>query len=414
MTRMEEWGSRVKAASRILGKMPTGRKNEALAAIAQALWENRQEILEANARDVAAARENGMREGMIDRLSLDEGRLSGICEAVRKLIQLEDPAGVVESGSVRPNGMFIQKIRVAMGAVGIIYESRPNVTVDGATLCLKSGNAVLLRGGKEAIRSNEAFVRVMRAAAESCGLPADCIVLVEDTSRESAREMMRLSGVLDLLIPRGGAGLIQSVVQNATVPVIETGVGNCHIYVEQSADPDMAERILVNAKVSRVSVCNAAESLLIDEEAAPALLPRLAAALEQKGVTLYGCPRSRELCPEMEPAEESDYGTEYLDYKMSVKVVSGLDEAITHIARYSTGHSEAIVTRDYEAARRFLDEVDSAPGYVNASTRFTDRGEIRFGADIGISTQKLHARGPMGLEALTTTKYQIYGSGQIR
>ena len=414
MSNMQELGRRVKEASRILGKASSGKKNEVLEAIAVALWEKRADILAANGEDIAAGRENGLNEGLIDRLTLTESRLEGICTAVRQLIGLADPVGVIESGSVRPNGLMIEKVRVPLGAVGIIFESRPNVTVDGAALCLKSGNAALLRGGKEAIRSNMALANIMRGAIESCGLPADCVLLVEDTSRNSANEMMRLNGLLDVLIPRGGAGLIQAVVQNATVPVIETGVGNCHIYVEKTADPDMAEKIVVNAKTSRVSVCNAAESLLIDRECAPAMLPRLAKALKDKGVTLYGCPEAREICPDMEEASEEDYGREYLDYKMSWKVVSGLDEAVAHIARYSTGHSEAIVTRDYEAAQRFLNEVDSAAVYVNASTRFTDGGESGLGAEIGISTQKLHARGPMGLDALTTCKYKVYGSGQIR
>lgn len=414
MSSVQELGRRVKEASRVLGKTSSGKKNEALEAIATALWQRRDEILSANQEDIEAGKRNGLNPGLIDRLTLTESRLEGICGAVRQLIGLADPVGVMESGSVRPNGLKIQKVRVPLGAVGIIFESRPNVTVDGATLCLKSGNAALLRGGKEAIHSNMALAKIMREAVESCGLPADCVLLVEDTSRESSHEMMRLNGVLDVLIPRGGSGLIQAVVQNATVPVIETGVGNCHIYVEKTADPDMAESIVVNAKTSRVSVCNAAESLLIDRDCAPELLPRLVKALEEKGVTIYGCPEAREICPEMEAASEEDYGREYLDYKMSVKVVSGIQEAIAHIARYSTGHSEAIVTRDYEAAQRFLDEVDSAAVYVNASTRFTDGGEFGLGAEIGISTQKLHARGPMGLEALTTVKFQIYGNGQIR
>lgn len=414
MTAIEQLGRRVKEASRRLMTLSSDRKDQALLAIADALWERRAEVFFANEEDIRAGREAGLKEGLIDRLTLDEARMKGICDAVRKLTQLEDPVGIVESGSVRPNGLRIEKVRVPMGAVGIIFESRPNVTVDGAALCLKSGNAVLLRGGKEAIRSNMALAAIMRDAVQSCGLPADSIALVEDTSRESANEMMKLNGILDLLIPRGGAGLIQAVVRNATVPVIETGVGNCHIYVEKTADPDMAERILVNAKTSRVSVCNAAESLLVDEECAEGLLPRLAAALIEKGVTLYGCPRACKICPEMQPASDEDYAREYLDYQMSVKVVTGLEDALEHIARYSTGHSEAIITRDYQAAERFLNEVDSAAVYVNASTRFTDGGEFGFGAEIGISTQKLHARGPMGLTALTSCKYKIYGNGQIR
>ncbi len=411
---MEELGRRGKEASRIIGKAGTAEKNRCLEVIASALWERREEILKANDEDVKAGRENGLTEGFIDRLTLTEDRIGGICDGVRKLIQLDDPVGVVEGGSLRPNGLRIEKVRVPMGMVGIIFESRPNVTVDGATLCLKSGNAVLLRGGKEAIRSNLALTAIMRQALSDCGFPEDCIQLVEDTSRDSAARMMRLNGYLDLLIPRGGAGLIRSVVENATVPVIETGVGNCHIYVEKTADPEMAEKITVNAKTSRISVCNAAESLLVDEAVAETMLPRLKKALDAYKVTLYGCPKTRAILPDVEEATEEDYGREYLDYKMSVKVVSGVDEAIAHINRYGTGHSEAIVTSSLAAAEQFQREVDAAAVYVNASTRFTDGGEFGFGAEIGISTQKLHARGPMGLEALTSYKYRIMGNGQIR
>ena len=411
---MEELGRRGKEASRIIGKAGTAEKNRCLEVIASVLWERREEILKANGEDVKAGRENGLTEGFIDRLTLTEDRIGGICDGVRKLIQLDDPVGVVEGGSLRPNGLRIEKVRVPMGMVGIIFESRPNVTVDGATLCLKSGNAVLLRGGKEAIRSNLALTAIMRQALSDCGFPEDCIQLVEDTSRDSAARMMRLNGYLDLLIPRGGAGLIRSVVENATVPVIETGVGNCHLYVEKTADPEMAEKITVNAKTSRISVCNAAESLLVDEAVAETMLPRLKKALDAYKVTLYGCPKTRTILPDVEEATEEDYGREYLDYKMSVKVVSGVDEAIAHINRYGTGHSEAIVTSSLAAAEQFQREVDAAAVYVNASTRFTDGGEFGFGAEIGISPQKLHARGPMGLEALTSYKYRIMGNGQIR
>ena len=411
---MEELGRRGKEASRIIGKAGTAEKNRCLEVIASVLWERREEILKANDEDVKTGRENGLTEGFIDRLTLTEDRIGGICDGVRKLIQLDDPVGVVEGGSLRPNGLRIEKVRVPMGMVGIIFESRPNVTVDGATLCLKSGNAVLLRGGKEAIRSNLALTAIMRQALSDCGFPEDCIQLVEDTSRDSAARMMRLNGYLDLLIPRGGAGLIRSVVENATVPVIETGVGNCHLYVEKTADPEMAEKITVNAKTSRISVCNAAESLLVDEAVAETMLPRLKKALDAYKVTLYGCPKTRAILPDVEEATEEDYGREYLDYKMSVKVVSGVDEAIAHINRYGTGHSEAIVTSSLAAAEQFQREVDAAAVYVNASTRFTDGGEFGFGAEIGISTQKLHARGPMGLEALTSYKYRIMGNGQIR
>ena len=371
---MEELGRRGKEASRIIGKAGTAEKNRCLEVIASVLWERREEILKANDEDVKAGRENGLTEGFIDRLTLTEDRIGGICDGVRKLIQLDDPVGVVEGGSLRPNGLRIEKVRVPMGMVGIIFESRPNVTVDGATLCLKSGNAVLLRGGKEAIRSNLALTAIMRQALSDCGFPEDCIQLVEDTSRDSAARMMRLNGYLDLLIPRGGAGLIRSVVENATVPVIETGVGNCHLYVEKTADPEMAEKITVNAKTSRISVCNAAESLLVDEAVAETMLPRLKKALDAYKVTLYGCPKTRAILPDVEEATEEDYGREYLDYKMSVKVVSGVDEAIAHINRYGTGHSEAIVTSSLAAAEQFQREVDAAAVYVNASTRFTGIG----------------------------------------
>ena len=310
---MEELGRRGKEASRIIGKAGTAEKNRCLEVIASVLWERREEILKANDEDVKAGRENGLTEGFIDRLTLTEDRIGGICDGVRKLIQLDDPVGVVEGGSLRPNGLRIEKVRVPMGMVGIIFESRPNVTVDGATLCLKSGNAVLLRGGKEAIRSNLALTAIMRQALSDCGFPEDCIQLVEDTSRDSAARMMRLNGYLDLLIPRGGAGLIRSVVENATVPVIETGVGNCHLYVEKTADPEMAEKITVNAKTSRISVCNAAESLLVDEAVAETMLPRLKKALDAYKVTLYGCPKTRAILPDVEEATEEAYGREYLD-----------------------------------------------------------------------------------------------------
>ena len=414
MTETERLGRRAKTASRILAAAPAAKRNDALAAMAAALWDRREEILQANGEDIRAGRENCLNDGLIDRLTLTERRISDICEGIQQLIRLEDPIGVVESGSVRPNGLRIEKIRVPLGAVGMIYESRPNVTADAGALCLKSGNAALLRGGKEALGSNTALARIMREAISSCGLPEDVICLVEDPSRESAREMMGLTGILDVLIPRGGAGLIRAVVENAKVPVIETGVGNCHIYIEKTADKEKAVPIVVNAKTSRVSVCNAAESLLIDEDIAPALLPLVGKALMDKGVTLYGCPKAKAILPGIQEAAEEDYGTEYLDYKMSVKVVSGLDEAIAHINRYGTGHSEAIVTENYTAAERFLNEVDAAAVYVNASTRFTDGGEFGLGAEIGISTQKLHVRGPMGLAALTSEKYRIYGNGQIR
>lgn len=414
MTYIEELGRRAKEVSKTIGTASTRRKNDCLEAIASSLWEHRNYILEQNAIDIENGRKNEMNEGLIDRLTLTEPRIHGICEAVRKLIELDDPVGVVESGITRPNGLQILKTRVALGVVGIIYESRPNVTVDGAVLCLKSGNAVILRGGKEAINSNKALCYVMREAVSQSGLPADIVQLVEDTSRETANGMMQLNGYLDVLIPRGGAGLIQAVVKNATVPVIETGVGNCHVYVEQSADLQMAANIVENAKTSRVSVCNAAESLLVDESIAAVFLPLVKAHLDAHNVKWYGCEKTRAIVPDALNATDEEYGREFLDYVISVKVVQGVSEAISHIDRFGTGHSEVIVTNDLSAAEKFLNEVDAAAVYVNASSRFTDGGEFGMGAEIGISTQKLHARGPMGLKELTSIKYKIIGDGQIR
>ena len=414
MTYIEELGRRAQEISKTIGNASTQRKNDCLEAIASALWEQRSYILEQNAVDIENARQNEMNEGLIDRLTLTEPRLHGICEAVRKLIALDDPVGVVESGITRPNGLQILKTRVALGVVGIIYESRPNVTVDGAVLCLKSGNAAILRGGKEAINSNKALTYVMRQAVAQSGLPADIIQLVEDTSRETANGMMKLNGYLDVLIPRGGAGLIQAVVKNATVPVIETGVGNCHVYVEQSADLQMAANIVENSKTDRVSVCNAAESLLVDESIAAAFLPLVKTRLDAHNVKWYGCEKTRAIVSDALDATEEEYGKEFLDYVISVKVVQGGSEAISHIDRFGTGHSEVIVTNNLSAAEKFLNEVDAAAVYVNASSRFTDGGEFGMGAEIGISTQKLHARGPMGLKELTSIKYKILGDGQIR
>jgi glutamate-5-semialdehyde dehydrogenase len=414
MTAMELLGARAKAAAPQIGTASTKQKNDCLLCIADALWQERMFLLNENARDVKLGQENGMNAGLLDRLTLTEARIADICEAVRKLVMLDDPVGVVDSGTRRPNGLLIEKTRVALGVVGIIFESRPNVTVDGATLCIKSGNAVILRGGKEAIYSNQALVAVMRRAIAASGLPEDVVQLVADTSRESAAQMMKLNGYLDVLIPRGGAGLIQAVVQNATVPVIETGVGNCHIYVESSADPEMAVNLVDNAKTSRVSVCNAAESLLIDAAVASSLLPKIAERLRKHDVILYGCEQTRQILPDALPATDEEYAKEFLDYAISIKVVSGVEEAIAHIARFGTGHSETIVTQSLAASEKFLNQVDAAAVYLNASTRFTDGGEFGLGAEIGISTQKLHARGPMGLRELTSVKYKIYGNGQIR
>ena len=390
-------------------------KNQALTAIADALLRHTTEIIAANQIDLANGYEKGLADSLLDRLTLDEKRIATSAEGVRQVVALDDPVGEITSMKTRPNGLKIGSKRVPLGVIGIIYEARPNVTVDAAVLCLKAGNAVILRGGKEAIETNLCLCNIMREALAQVGVPEDAIQLVSDTTRDSANQMMKLNGWIDVLIPRGGAGLIRSVVENATVPVIQTGVGNCHIYVDQSADLNMALNILLNAKCSRVSVCNAAESLLVHEAIAETFLPLAKKALDEKNVHLFGCPRTCEILRhELDSATEEDYGREYLDYAMSVKVVDSLEEAITHINQYSTGHSEAIVTSDYFASQKFLDQVDSAAVYVNASTRFTDGFEFGFGAEIGISTQKLHARGPMGLTALTTNKYIIYGEGQVR
>ena len=355
-----------------------------------------------------------MKQSLLDRLALSPQRIAGIVEGVRQVAALPDPVGEVTRMTRRPNGLIIGKRRVPLGVIGIIYEARPNVTV-AAALCLKSGNAVILRGGKEAFRSNQAFVSVMRSALETAGLPGDCVALVEDTSRKSANELMGLTGYLDVLIPRGGAGLIRAVVQNAKVPVIETGVGVCHVYVDAEADLDMGADIIYNAKTSRPSVCNAAECLLVHEAVAEAFLPKAKALLDEKHVELRGCPRTAEILgPCVVPAAAEDWDTEYGDYILAVRVVKDADEAIAFINDHGSGHSEAIVTANYFTAQKFLDEVDAAAVYVNASTRFTDGFEFGLGAEIGISTQKMHARGPMGLEELTSSKYIVYGTGQIR
>ena len=412
LLKIAEDARRVKHA---VAKLGTNDKNRGLLAIADALTAHADEIIAANRIDIENGRAAGLSDGLIDRLMLDEKRIAGIAEGCRQVAALPDPIGEVLGMRKRPNGLLIGQKRVPMDIIGIIYEARPNVTVDAAALCFKAGSACILRGGKEAFRSSMCLTNLMRAALEAEGLPADAINLVEDTSRESANQMMKLNGYLDVLIPRGGAGLIRAVVQNATVPVIETGTGNCHVYVDASADLDMAQRILVNAKCQRPSVCNAAESLLVHKDVAAQFLPMAAEGLAPDGVVLHGCPRTMEILGNaVLPATDEDYGREYLGYEISCKVVDSLDEAIDHINRFNTGHSECIVTRDYAASQRFLDEVDAAAVYVNASTRFTDGFEFGFGAEIGISTQKLHARGPMGLTALTTTKYIIYGNGQVR
>ncbi|MDY3618611.1 glutamate-5-semialdehyde dehydrogenase [Agathobaculum sp.] len=402
-------------AKRETAKLGTNDKNRGLLAIADALERHADEIIAANREDLTNGRENGLGDGLLDRLMLDAKRIADIAAGCRQVASLPDPVGETLWMRKTPSGLTIGQRRVPMGVIGIIYEARPNVTVDAAALCFKAGSACILRGGKEAFRSSMCLTRIMRGALAAEKLPENAINLVEDTSRETANQMMRLNGYLDVLIPRGGAGLIQAVVQNATVPVIETGTGNCHIYVDRSADLEMAKNILVNAKCQRISVCNAAESLLVHADVAEAFLPMAAQGLAPDGVKLHGCPRTQAILGgAVVPATDEDYGKEYLAYEISVKVVDSLDEAIGHINRYNTGHSECIVTRDYAASQRFLDEVDAAAVYVNASTRFTDGFEFGFGAEIGISTQKLHARGPMGLTALTSTKYVIYGNGQVR
>lgn len=415
MSYTEELGIKAKAAETAIASAGTMLKNKALAAISKALIENQELIMAENAKDIAAAKANGMSEAMQDRLKLDEKRIAGMAKGVDELIALNDPIGEVIEGFVRPNGLRITKTRVPLGVIGIIFESRPNVTVDAAALCLKTGNAVILKGGKEAINSNICLGSIMRNAVAEAGLPADVIQVVESTSRETTNELMKLNQYLDVLIPRGSGRLIQAVVNTATVPVIETGTGNCHVYVDSSADAEMAVDIVDNGKTQRPSVCNAVESLLIHKDCAEKILPMIAERLDKHNVKFYGCSRTAEILGNrVENATDEEYATEFLDYVISVKVVEDIDEAIAHIGRFGTKHSECIVTKSIENAEKFQKMVDAAAVYVNASTRFTDGGEFGFGAEIGISTQKLHARGPMGLKELTTVKYLINGNGQIR
>ncbi|MBQ9907488.1 MAG: glutamate-5-semialdehyde dehydrogenase [Oscillospiraceae bacterium] len=412
---VQQLGANAKAVAGILAAASPKQKNDALAAIADALISRTPEIIEANKIDLENAVKNNMSKAMQDRLLLNEARIAGIADGVRKLIQLEEVVGKVESGVVRPNGLRIQKTRVPLGVIGIIFESRPNVTVDAATLCMKAGNCVILRGGKEAFSSNVCLTDIMRDAVKAAGLPADIIQLVPDTSRESSNQLMKLSEYLDVLIPRGGAGLINAVAENATVPVIKTGVGNCHVFVDASADLEMAVNIVNNGKTQRPSVCNAVETVLIHKDIAAKFLPMMKAKLDEHSVTLHGDAAAKNVLGDcVLDANEDDWANEYLDYQLAVKIVGGLDEAMAHIARYGTNHSECIVTKSLENAEKFQREVDAAAVYVNASTRFTDGGEFGFGAEIGISTQKLHARGPMGLYELTSVKYLINGDGQVR
>lgn len=411
---LERLGINAKEAEKTLMVASSEKKNQALKKIAEGLIENTDKIIEANKVDLENGEKNGMAKSMLDRLKLDKERIEGMAKGVLDVATLPEPVGRILSATERPNGLRIEKVSTPIGVIAVIFEARPNVTSDAAALCLKSGNTVILRGGKEAINSNKTIAKVMRQAVKEAGMPENVIQLVEDTSRESANELMKMNEYVDVLIPRGGAGLIQAVVKNATVPVIETGVGNCHIYIDKNADLKKAVDIVFNAKTSRPSVCNAAESLLIHKDIAKEALVAIKNKLDEKDVTLVGDSKAREIIPDMEKATDADWATEYLDYKMSVKIVDSVEEAIDHIYKYSTGHSECIVTENAGTAEKFMNQVDSAAVYLNASTRFTDGGEFGFGAEIGISTQKLHARGPIGLPELQSFKYKIYGDGQIR
>ncbi|MBE5953519.1 MAG: glutamate-5-semialdehyde dehydrogenase [Lachnospiraceae bacterium] len=411
---LNELGSKAKAASRVMARLSQNDKNNALLAVADALVANAAPIIEANSIDMDNAKKNGMSEALLDRLLLTKPRLEDMAVGIRQVVSLDDPVGEVISMKQRPNGLMIGQKRVPMGVIGIIYESRPNVTVDAFALCFKTGNAVILRGGSDCIHSNIAMVKVIKDALEKAGVTPDAVSLIENTDREVAKQFMKLNQYIDLLIPRGGAGLIKTVVENATIPVIETGTGNCHIFVDKSADLDKALPIIKNAKLQRLGVCNACESLVIHKDIADKAIPVIAEMLSENDCEIRGDETAQAISGIIKAATEEDFGTEYLAKIISAKVVNSLDEAIEHINKYSTGHSEAIITEDYESSQRFLNEVDSACVYVNASTRFTDGFMFGFGAEIGISTQKLHARGPMGLLALTSTKYIVYGNGQIR
>lgn len=411
---LTEIGKQARAASRALGTLGCLNKNEGLMAVAQALSDGEEEILSANQDDVIRASGNGMSQGLIDRLELTPDRLQSMIEGLTQIAALEDPVGEVLEMKQRPNGLRIGKKRVPLGVIGIIYEARPNVTADAFGLCFKTGNAVILKGGSDALNSNKAIVRWIRKGLRDAGITEDAVQLITASDREVTRQFMRLNQYVDVLIPRGGADLIRAVVENSTIPVIETGTGNCHIYVDESADLPMALDIIFNAKTQRIGVCNACESLVVHRKIAPLFLPLLKERMDEKQVEIRGEREASAIVPSILEASEEDWGREYLDYILSVKLVDNIAEAIGHINRYNTGHSEAIITKDYDNAQQFLDQVDAAAVYVNASTRFTDGFEFGFGAEIGISTQKLHARGPMGLKELTTTKYIIYGNGQIR
>lgn len=409
-----QMGKNAKEAEVSLRSLSANKKNEVLSAVAEQLEAQAETLIKANEQDVVNGRKNHMPESLVDRLLLTEERIEGMAEGLRQLVMLDDPVGEVIGMKKRPNGLLIGQKRVPLGVIGIIYEARPNVTADAFGLCFKTGNAVILKGGSDAIHSNKAIVDCIREALKKLGVTENAVQLIEDTSRETAGEFMKMNQYVDVLIPRGGKGLIQAVVNQSTIPVIETGTGNCHIYVDEGADLAMAADIIMNAKTQRVGVCNACESLLVHNSVKDALLPVLAERLKEKNVEMRADQEAMSLMPGAVPASEEDWGTEYLDYILSIKIVYSVEEAIAHINRYNTGHSEAIITNNYTNAQKFLDEVDAAAVYVNASTRFTDGFEFGYGAEIGISTQKLHARGPMGLLALTTTKYIIYGNGQIR
>ncbi len=414
MKTLIEIGESAKVAKRALAKLTTGEKNNILLKAADALKNNYEEILKANKIDLENGEKNGLKPSIMDRLALSKDRIYAMADGLEQIAKLPDPIGEILNMKTLPNGLIVGQKRVPMGVIGIIYEARPNVTSDAFGLCLKAGSAVILRGGKEAINSNIATINVFKNAIKALNVDENIVQLVEDTSRESANQMMKMNGYIDVLIPRGGAGLIQAVVQNSTVPVIETGVGNCHIFVDESADINKAVNIIVNAKAQRPGVCNAAETMLVHENIANEFLPVAIKALREKNVEIRGDKAVKAIVNDVIDATEEDWATEYLDYILAVKVVKNIDEAIDHITKYSTGHSECIVSESYTNTQRFLQEIDSAAVYVNASTRFTDGNEFGFGAEIGISTQKLHARGPMGLKELTTTKYLIYGNGQIR
>ncbi len=411
---IEEIGKRAKAVMPQLGLLNSEKKNQVLLAVAAGLLDNQEYILSENEKDIENAVKAGMKDSLVDRLRLNKARMEGMAEGLIQLTSLEDPVGEVMGMKQRPNGLLIGQKRVPLGVIGIIYESRPNVTVDAFGLCFKTGNVVILRGGSDAICSNLAIEKVIREALDKENVPMDAIQVLKDTSRETATKMMKCNQYIDVLIPRGGAGLIRSVLENSTVPVIETGTGNCHLYVDEFADVEMAVKIIENAKTQRTGVCNACESLVIHKSILKDALPKIVAVLKEHNVEIRGDEAAKEVCPEILAATEEDFGTEYLDLIISVKTVSDVEEAIMHINHYNTGHSESIITKDYDNSQKFLNEIDAAAVYVNASTRFTDGFEFGFGAEIGISTQKLHARGPMGLLALTTSKFIIYGNGQTR